>query len=228
MHLQERNPVRILKGALATAMALLRRSRDSIAEPARSAEHAKFDTRKWTPGLLKHLDWRRFEELAAAYFEALGFTVRVSPPRASGNVDISLSPEGSASAAVLVRCEPWNAYRVGIKPVRELRAAMTSARIGEGILLSASSFTQEAAAFAAKEKIELIDGAGLLLKLEALTPEQALALLKFTTQGDFLTPTCPSCSVKMTSRKSTQGGRKFWGCIHYPRCKQTFSGTVPA
>jgi restriction system protein len=147
---------------------------------------------------------------------------------ASGNVDISLSPEGSASAAVLVRCEPWNAYRVGIKPVRELRAAMTSARIGEGILLSASSFTQEAAAFAAKEKIELIDGAGLLLKLEALTPEQALALLKFTTQGDFLTPTCPSCSVKMTSRKSTQGGRKFWGCIHYPRCKQTFSGTVPA
>jgi ssDNA-binding Zn-finger/Zn-ribbon topoisomerase 1 len=32
----------------------------------------------------------------------------------------------------------------------------------------------------------------------------------------------------MTSRKSTQGGRKFWGCIHYPRCKQTFSGTAPA
>src|SRR3954468_3807828 len=97
MHLQERNPVRILKGALATAMALLRRSRASISEPGRSAEHAKFDTRKWTPGLLKHLDWRRFEELAAAYFEALGFTARVSPPRASGNVDIGLCPEGPAS-----------------------------------------------------------------------------------------------------------------------------------
>jgi restriction system protein len=222
----ERNPaIQIVKGALATALSLLRRSRESLADSGRSADHAKFDTRNWTLALLKHLEWRRFEELCAAYFEALGFTTRISHTRANGNADIGLCAAGSADAAVLVHCEAWNAYRVGIRPVRELRAAMTSAGAREGVLVTSGSFTQEAVAFAAKEKIDLIDGAGLLAKLGALAPEKALALLKFTTQGDFLTPTCPSCSLKMLSRTSTREGRKFWGCVNYPRCKQTFSGT---
>ena len=50
----------------------------------------------------------------------------------------------------------------------------------------------------------------------------AYQLLKLATQGDFLTPTCPSCGIKMVPRKSTQVGREFWGCTNYPRCKQTF------
>ena len=222
----ERNPaLQIVKGAFATALSLLRRSRESIAESGRSADHAKFDTRNWTLVLLKHLEWRRFEELCAAYFEALGFTTRISHTRASGNADIGLCAAGSKDADILVHCEAWNAYRVGIRPVRELRAAMTSAGAREGVLVTSGSFTQEAVSFAAKEKIDLIDGAGLLAKLGALEPEKSLALLKFTTQGDFLTPTCPSCSLKMLSRTSTREGRKFWGCVNYPRCKQTFSGT---
>src|SRR5712671_2699544 len=222
----ERNPaIQIVKGALATALSLLRRSRESIADSGRSADHARFDTKNWTLALLKHLEWRRFEELCAVYFEALGFATRISHTRASGNADIGLSAAGSASVAVVVHCEVWNAYRVGIKPVRELRAAMTSAGAGEGVLVTSGSFTQEAVAFAAKEKIDLIDGARLLTRLGALEPEKSLALLKFTTQGDFLTPTCPSCSLKMLSRTSTREGRKFWGCVNYPRCKQTFSGS---
>src|SRR5712664_378063 len=222
----ERNPaIQIVKGALAKAVSLLRRSRESITESGRSPEHARFDTRNWTLELLKRLEWRRFEELCAAYFEALGFTTRISQ-RANGSADIGLCAAGAANAAVLVHGAAWNAYRVGIKPVRELRAAMTSAGAGEGVLVTSGSFTQEAVAFAAKEKIDLIDGAGLLAKLQALEPAKALALLKFTTQGDFLTPTCPTCSIKMTSRKSTREGRKFWGCINYPRCKHTFPGTA--
>ena len=37
---------------------------------------SKLDIRKWSPELLKQLEWRRFEELCAAYYEALGFSVR--------------------------------------------------------------------------------------------------------------------------------------------------------
>ena len=64
--------------------------------------------------------------------------------------------------------------------------------------------------------------------MATLAPEKAAALLKFATQGDFLTPTCPSCSLKMISRKSTNAGRKFWGCRNYPRCKHILAGAVPA
>jgi restriction system protein len=125
-----------------------------------------------------------------------------------------------------VQCKPWNAYRVGINPVRGLLGAMASGNVGEGVLVTAGKFTQEARDFAGKEKISLIDGAELLGKIAALVPEKALDLLEVATQGDFQTPTCPSCGVKMISRKSTKQGRKFWGCRNYPRCKQTFFDAV--
>jgi restriction system protein len=209
---------------------VLRRSRESMSARGRSAERAKFNTRTWTPELLKRLEWRRFEELCAAYFEVLGFTTHVTLSPSGGAADIGLCAAGAGTLpiTVLAHCKPWDPYRVGIKPLRELRAAMTAAGVGEGVLASSSRFTNEAVAFAAKEHIDLIDGAALLGKLADLPPEKALALLKFATQGDFLTPTCPACSIKMVERKSTNDGRTFWGCLNYPRCKQTFVGSTPA
>jgi restriction system protein len=165
-----------------------------------SVARSKVDIDRWTPELLKQLEWRRFEELCAAYFEALG----------------------PANGAVLVQCSPWTAYRVGIKPVRKLHDAMKAGNAGEGVLVSPGKFTQEARTFAGKEHISLIDGDELLTKITALVPEQALALLKLATQGDFRTPTCPACVVKMIPRQSTAHGRTYWGCRNYPACKQNF------
>jgi len=176
------------------AFALLRSQRSIDA-----SVRAKFDTRKWSPELLKHLEWRRFEELCAAYVEAEG---------------------GRASR--LMHCKPWDAYRVGIKPLRELYGAMAAAKTAEGLLITAGRFTHEARTFAASHHIELIDGPGLVARLSNLAPEKSAALLKLATHGDFLTPTCPACGIKMASRRSTQGGRQYWGCTNYPRCKHTF------
>ena len=188
---------------------------------------SKLDTRKWTPELLKQLEWRRFEELCAAYLEAIGSRTNITHPGPDGGVDIHLD-EGAGGASTIVQCKAWDAYRIGIKAVRELRSAMTAAKVGKGVLITSGRFTQEAVTFAAKENIQLIDGAALFDKLTALAPDKSLALLKFATQGDFVTPTCPACSIKMTSRQSTREGRKFWGCRNYPRCKHTLSGTANA
>jgi restriction system protein len=208
--------------------AVLRRSRASRSVRAQFDECAKFDTRKWTPGLLKHLEWRRFEKTCAAYFEAVGFTTRIArSPSASGGLDIGLCAAGTGSVTTLVHCKAWDAYRIGVKALRELRDAMRAAGVREGIFVTAGSYTQQAEAFAAGERIRLIDGAGLLAKLAELPPPAALALLKLATQGDFLTPTCPSCAITMISRKSIQGGRSFWGCANYPACKETLSATTP-
>jgi restriction system protein len=187
---------------------------------------SKVNTAQWTPELLKQLEWRRFEELCAAYFQALGFRTDVVPAGAGGGVDINLIEQGADRASIVVQCQPWNAYRVGIKPVRGLLSAMTSANFPEGVLVTAGKFTKEARDFARQQKISLIDGTDLLAKIAALVPEQALGLLRFATEGDFNTPTCPTCAVKMIPRKSTTHGRKFWGCRNYPSCKQTFSNTL--
>jgi restriction system protein len=201
------------------ALAALKRS-------ALPAPRAKSDAGPWSAQLLKQLEWRRFEELCAAYFTAEGYATRIARTGADGVVDMHLCPAGSDKPSILVQCKAWDAYRVGIEPVRRLRAAMVASRIGEGMLLSSGRFSHEAADYAEKNFIRLVDGAALLARLAALPPESALALLKFATQGDYLTPTCPSCSIKMVSRKSTRQGRKFWGCRNYPQCKQTFAAVM--
>src|SRR3982751_1546814 len=140
MQRQERNiAVEIVRGAFAAVwlpftwaagapgavLSLIRRSRQSSGEIAR---RGRFDNGKWTLELLKHLEWRRFEELGAAYFETLG-----------------------ASAALLLHCKAWSAYPIGIKAVIELRSAMAAANAGEGVLMTSGRFTREAAGLAAKE-----------------------------------------------------------------------------
>jgi restriction system protein len=231
--MSELNPIPFLAGvakavaarlSFVSVQSFLRRPRDA----AGPSVGLKLDTRKWSPELLKQLEWRRFEEVCAAYYEALGFSARVSGAGADGGVDILLHEQGSERASSIARCRAWDAYRIGVKAVRELRSAMAVARINQGVLLTSGRFTYEAVALAGKENIQLIDGAGLLDKIAALPQEKALALLKFATQGDFVTPTCPACSIKMTSRQSTKEGRKFWGCRNYPACKQTFAGTANA
>jgi restriction system protein len=221
---------RMLLTAIGLPFALFNRSVRLIGERGQAARRAGFNTTVWTVELLRHLEWRRFEELCAAYFEALGFTASVTRARADGAADIALRIEGADGRAVLARCKAWSAYPVGLKPLQELASAMAPAGVSEAVLVTSGRFTQPAVDFAAKHKIELLDGARLLAKFADLVPEQALALLKLATKGDFLTPTCPECSIKMISRKSTGEGRAFWGCVNYPSCKQTFSSTahVPA
>src|SRR5437762_2200689 len=184
----------------AAVASLLNRNPRPRRAPGQAAQLERLDSGKWTRELLMHLEWRRVEELCCAYFEELGFKTGLTHDRADGAVDISLYAAGADTACMLVHCKAWDAYPIGIKPVRELRGAMTSANVAEGVMVAAGRFTPEATHFAAKENIQLIDGASLLEKLAALLPEKALALLKFATQGDFLTPTCPRCSVKMLAR----------------------------
>ena len=215
-------------GAIAAALAFFRGGRDPTIDSRQAAALAGVDKRQWSAQLLKQLEWRRFEELGVAYFEALGYKASVERTGSQAGVDIHLVAAGAKNVTLLAHCKAWDAYRVGLKAARELRAAMTAAGLGEGLLLTSGRFTPEAVAYARQNSIHLMDGAEFLTGIAGLAPEKSLALLKFATQGDFLTPTCPSCSLKMISRKSTKEGRKYWGCRNYPRCKHMVAGAVPA
>jgi hypothetical protein len=62
----------------------------------------------------------------------------------------------------------------------------------------------------------------LLLELVAKrSPEQQQALLNVALEGEYWRPTCVNCGVKMVSRSPRNGGKDFWGCVNYPRCKTT-------
>src|SRR5207244_3823033 len=145
----------LIAAAAAILAAALVRRQGPAADPS--------DAGRWSLELLRRLEWRRFEELCTAYYEALGFTTTQARSGTDGGADIGLVAGG--------------------------------ARLG---------------------------------KTGALAPGQGQALPRLARAGDFPTRTCPACGIKMTARTSSTEGRKFWGCLNYPRCKRTFFGASNA
>lgn len=69
--------------------------------------------------------------------------------------------------------------------------------------------------------MDIVDTDEFLRRITALPPAQSHALLRLATRGDYTTPTCVSCDVKMVPRRSDRSPTKrFWGCPNYPRCRK--------
>jgi len=175
----------------------------------------------WSLELLKRVEWKRFEELAAAFYREIGLRSETIRCGADGGIDAKLFKGDSHEPSAIVQCKAWNSRPVGVKPVRELLGVMTHQHIPEGIFITTGDFTKEATEFAESNPIDLVSGAAFMGMIKALSDEQQERLLAVATEGEFTTPTCPSCGIKMVWRKSERGN--FWGCSNYPRCKQVFN-----
>jgi len=180
----------------------------------------------WSKELINALEWKRFEELCSEYFNAKGYKAKVTRQGADGGIDIHLFKESYSltKAFGVVQCKAWNSYKVGVKPVRELFGVMAAERAPLAIFITSGSYTKEAEEFSKGKHLKLISGESLLELIRALPKEKQEALLKKITTGDYLTPSCPSCDVKMTQRTTKKGkniGNKFWGCINFPKCRNT-------
>jgi len=186
---------------------------------------AKADTKptEWSLELIKSLDWKRFEELCAAYFQAKGRKAKVTNLGADGGIDVLLY-ENSDSEKLLgvVQCKAWTQKPVGVKQIRELLGIMTDAGCPLGVYVTTSGYTPDAKAFAENKHIKLMTAADLLKLIHQLPADVQSKLLKQTTAGDYTTPSCPNCGTKLilrTSRRGNRPGQKFWGCRNYPRCR---------
>jgi len=193
------------------------RSRALILAEIKSARQS---SPRFTAELLSSLEWRRFEILVMLYFQKTGHEAKRSRAGADGGVDIFLSQPGQSKPQACVQCKAWNVYDVGVKPVRELLGVMAADSIPLGYFVTTGVFTNEATMFAHGKPLVLMDGRHFLDALNALPEGDRAAILQEVTAGDYTTPTCPRCDVKMVQRESDKG--PFWGCRSYPRCRQTF------
>ena len=191
-------------------------------EPGLQQGATELDVSSWNLDLLCALEWKRFEQICAAYFEALGLRAKVAREGADGGIDIHLYKENTMKPVAIAQCKAWDAYKVGIKPVRELYGVMAREGVAKGVFLTTGRFTQEARSFPKGDELVLWDGEQLLKKIRDLPAEKQAELLRIATEGDFITPTCPSCGIKMVVRTARETGDTFWGCPNYPRCRQTF------
>ncbi len=179
----------------------------------------------WSRQLLSELEWKRFEEVVAAYSRELGYEAKTTRVGADGGVDVQLFQNGNQQPVMVIQCKAWDAYKVGIKPLRELYGVMAADKVANGAFFTTGEFTSEAEEFARDKNLDLVNGREFLSRIGQLSPSAQQKLLALATKGDYTTPICPSCDVKMVLRTASKGsnaGSEFWGCRRYPRCRQTF------
>lgn len=169
--------------------------------------------------LLRAIDWKRFEEVCAEYFRLCGFHATTQSHGPDGGIDVKLyAPDDRSRLVNIVQCKQWS-KPIGPKALRELLGVMTASKLSRGIFVASSTFNDEAIRFATENHIYLLDGRRFLDKiLERPTADQA-RLLKVATEGDYLTPSCPSCGIKLLKRERKKDKVMFWGCANFPRCR---------
>jgi restriction system protein len=172
-----------------------------------------------TRNLLNIIEWFSFEQLCLRYFKALpGIQVEKTSAGADGGVDIVLHSNGEDA---FVQCKQRERREISVKIVREFYGVMASKKITKGMIITTSSFTPDAIAFAKENHIRLVDGDSFWAMLDGLPPEKKREIEDFLAGTDYVTPRCPNCEVKLVKRENRRDGSSFWGCPNYPHCRYT-------
>ena len=176
-----------------------------------------------TKATLDALTWQEFELFVAEVYRRGGYRAEQKGGRnPDGGIDLILhSNEGK----MLVQCKHWKAYKVGVKPVRELFGVMVSEGAIGAILVTGGEFTQEAQSWAVGKPLLLVNGSAFIAQANQAQVGQPLSLLEAIQKSHQETaPACPVCARVMRKRIAGSGpnvGREFWGCPAFPQCRGT-------
>lgn len=112
----------------------------------------------WSMDVLRGMEWKRLELVAAAHYRNLWFRAEAMCCDADGGIDIKLLRGDMAEAASIVQCKAWTSRPVGVGPVREILDVMTSEKVRTGVFLTTGSYTDEAIRVAEGNNLALISG----------------------------------------------------------------------
>ncbi len=63
---------------------------------------------KWTLDALRSLEWKRFEQLCAEYYEAINIQSETIQTRPDGGVDVKLFKIDPNHPIAVVQCKAWS------------------------------------------------------------------------------------------------------------------------
>lgn len=172
-------------------------------------------------GLLRRLEWRRFEMVCAAYLRALDYEVLQAGFGARHSVNLEVFIPGRAGLVSVVRCVARD-RPADIDVVRRLLAAMRRRGVGEAMVFSVCGFTRRAARFAVRHRIAVVGGETLCERVRGLDAARRQSVIDTAVGGDYTTPTCPACGTRLVLRRKARrapGRGEFWGCSNFPRCR---------
>lgn len=173
------------------------------------------------PDLLRSLVPARFELLVERFYAVQGLKVKRNGSGVDGGVDLRLHRGGAARPFCYVQCRGWGAPCIEGPRVRALFDAMAANRVAEGALVTSGSFTEDARAFARSNRITVLSGEDLAERFNRLSPLDRARILREVTSGDYTTPVCPRCGVKLALPAGASEPTAPWTCQRYPRCTYT-------
>ncbi|WP_419179620.1 restriction endonuclease [Ralstonia solanacearum] len=210
-------PSQPVRGAAGSETTSPTRDTTTHAQAPTLAEGAAIQS--WTLDALKALEWKRFELLCVLYYEHMGFTVKTVPHGPDGGIDATLYKAGLDAPVAVVQCKAWR-KPVKVDEVRALGGVMLAHKVKRGVFWSLSGYIgMPVQAFSESAGIQLLDGPAILERIQALDQDKQAVLLAKVFQGDYQTPSCPACGVKLVARKGKSG--PFWGCHNFPSCRYT-------
>lgn len=176
---------------------------------------------------LRSMSWQELERLVGEAFRRRGYRVEERGGAVpDGGVDLVLHKGGEKT---LVQCKDWKVWRVGVRPVRELRGVMASEGAARGIVVTCGGFTRAARAFGAANSVELVNGEALWRLVESVRAGKSAEPARVqepavAPAAQSATPLCPQCNSAMvlrTARRGPNPGSEFYGCSRYPACRGT-------
>lgn len=102
---------------------------------------------------LQAMNALEFEEYVASLFEAMGYVVDFTPASGDHGIDLLLRKD---NRLIAVQCKRWNAP-VGEPVIRDFFGSLTSAGAQTGYVITTTTFTSRAFAFAQDKPMQLID-----------------------------------------------------------------------
>lgn len=167
---------------------------------------------RFTPELLGRLEWKHFEDLVIAYYNKTGVVAARTKSGPAGAVNIRISWKGEPRPFACVRCIAHAPGLVEAKPIQELCEVIAAEGIRRGYVVSTGKFSVPARDLAEEKHITLLSGDILLEKINALPEPVRAELLREVTTGDYMTPSCHQCEVKLAR---SPADATVWQC---PQC----------
>lgn len=170
--------------------------------------------------LLRNLEWKRFELLVQRYYEAGGVRATCTCVGEAGGVDLQLFRGDDPQPFSAVHCQACAAQLVPLESVIALFALLPASPV-EIVFVASGHFSPGAQAFAQTRRITLITGDTLVARFNALPSAKRGEILSEVTSGDYTTPSCRRCDLKLVLAAAEAGQPRLWSCPRTPRCTFT-------
>lgn len=160
-----------------------------------------------------------FEEYLLEHFKNLGYSGRLTPKTDDYGADLVLEKDGRR---VVVQAKRWK-MNVGVEAIQQVIGAIKYYDANKGMVVTNSSFTENAYNLANSNGIELWDRKKLI---EIMCKSRGKEIIDNIVKGKpnkgqaiKSEEICPKCGQTLIVKKGRYG--KFMGCPGYPVCKFT-------